>query len=93
MLAKRSINADKQARHEAGMKRRRLAQSFEQSSQQPASKGHHRKADHAASPSTEASHDPAPISHSPDNNGSKAQGQSRYEAVVPYRTKKGDRFS
>lgn len=92
-FAKRSINADKAARHEADMKRRRLSQTLEQNVQKPASKGHHRKADHAGSPSTEASHDPAPTNHPPDGNGSKAPGQSKYEAAIPYRAKKGDRFS
>lgn len=92
-FAKRSINADKAARHEADMKRRRLSESIENSAKRLSPKTHHRKADHAGSPSTEASHDPAPTDHLSDNGGSKAQGQSQYEAAVPYRAKRGDRFS
>ncbi|KAI4242896.1 MAG: hypothetical protein L6R40_003769 [Gallowayella cf. fulva] len=93
-FAKRSINAEKKARHEADMKRRRITQSINESSApKPAPKQRHRKADHAASPSTEASHDPAPISHSPDNGKTKPEEQSKFEATVPYRSRKGDRFS
>ncbi|KAL8757732.1 MAG: hypothetical protein Q9184_004127 [Pyrenodesmia sp. 2 TL-2023] len=92
-FAKRSINADKAARHEADMKRRRLSRPHEQNGPEVSSKGHQRKADHAGSPSTEASHDPAPTNHSSDNYNAKAQSQSKYEAAVPYRAKKGDRFS
>ncbi|KAL8929458.1 MAG: hypothetical protein Q9208_001127 [Pyrenodesmia sp. 3 TL-2023] len=92
-FAKRSINADKAARHEASMKRRGLSQPLEQNAPKASSKGHQRKADEAGSPSTEASHDPAPTNHSSDNYNAKAQSQSKYEAVVPYRAKKGDRFS
>lgn len=75
------------------MKRRVLSQPLEQNAPRVSAKGQQRKADHAASPSTEASHDPAPTNHSSDNSGAKASGQSKYEAAVPYRAKKGDRFS
>ncbi|KAL9594442.1 MAG: hypothetical protein Q9219_007035 [cf. Caloplaca sp. 3 TL-2023] len=92
-FAKRSINADKAARHEADMKRRRLSESFEYSAKKEPPKAHHREVDHAGSPSTEASHDPAPTNHSSDNGRSKAPEQSKYEAVVPYRARRGDRFS
>ena len=75
------------------MKRRRLSESLEFSAKKSAPKTHHRKADHAGSPSTEASHDPAPTGHLSNNGGLKAQDQSTYVAAVPYRAKKGDRFS
>ncbi|KAL8972755.1 MAG: hypothetical protein Q9183_000370 [Haloplaca sp. 2 TL-2023] len=92
-FAKRSINADKQARHEADMKRRRIAQSLDFSSSNPTPKEPRRKPDHAGSPSTEASHDPAPINHPPGNGKTKPSEQSKFEAAVPYRAKRGDRFS
>ncbi|KAL9121567.1 MAG: hypothetical protein Q9187_001871 [Circinaria calcarea] len=95
-FAKRSINADKRARHEAGMKRRRLIESLEHSgSTQPVHrrKELYRGADNASSPSTEASHDPAPTRHAPENAGQQANEKSKYEPSEPYRTKKGDRFS
>ncbi|KAL8636701.1 MAG: hypothetical protein Q9226_009221, partial [Calogaya cf. arnoldii] len=93
-FAKRSINADKQARHEADMKRRRMNQSISESSA-PTSvpKQRNRKVGHAGSPSTEASHDPAPIGHLPENGKTKPEEQSKFEAPVPYRSRKGDRFS
>ncbi|KAL8804192.1 MAG: hypothetical protein Q9182_002734 [Xanthomendoza sp. 2 TL-2023] len=92
-FAKRSINADKAARHEADMKRRRLSQSIDESSTpKPASKQRHRRSDHAASPSTEASHDPAPISHTSENGKTRLEEESKFEAPVPYRTRKGDRL-
>lgn len=91
--AKRSINADKQARHEEDMKRRQLAQSRASNTPEPTPKVRRRKADHAGSPSTEASHDPAPIHHTADNENTKAQEQSKFQATEPYRAKRGDRFS
>lgn len=93
-FAKRSVNAERKARHEADMKRRRLSDSLESSSRPSNHKGNHRRAaDNAGSPSTEASHDPAPTKHAPENDGPKAQEKSKYEASEPFRTKKGDRFS
>ena len=46
--------------------------------------------DHAANPSGEASHDPAPTGHALVGDGF---GKSKYEPQEPYRAKKGDRFS
>jgi len=96
-FAKRSINADRAARHEADMKKRRLQQSLEYSSKQasnqskqnpkPTTKG----SDHAGSPSAEASDDPAPTRHAPDEKG--GGKKSKYEASEVYRSKKGDRLS
>ena len=92
-FAKRSINADKRARHEADLERRRMIQSLDYDTKPPASKKHRGKSDHAGSPSTEASHDPAPISHESDSGIPKGSEKSKYEASIPYRAKKGDRFS
>ena len=89
-FAKQQINADKKARHEAEMKRRRLNASLEETSgPQPSHrKEHHKGRDHAGSPSGEASADPAPTSH----DGASVK-KSKYEPTEVYRTKKGDRFS
>lgn len=93
-FAKRSINADKKARHEADMKRRRLTESLELSSRASPPKEKRRKAiDHTSSPSTEASHDPAPTRHLLEGETQKAPEKPRYEASEPFRAKKGDRFS
>ena len=93
-FAKRSINADKKARHEAEMKRRRLTESFELNSKAPPPKEKHRKAaDPTSSPSTEASHDPASTRHLPKGEAQKTREKPKYEASEPFRARKGDRFS
>ena len=93
-FAKRSVNAERKARHETDMKRRRLSDSLEFSSRQSNHMGNHRRsADNAGSPNTEASHDLAPTKHALKNGGPKAQEKSKYEASEPFRAKRGDRFS
>lgn len=93
-FAKRSINADKKARHEADLKRRRLTESLELSSKSPSTKEKRRKAvDHTSSPSSEASHDPAPTRHEVEVEAQKAREKPKYEASEPFRARKGDRFS
>ncbi|KAL8631842.1 hypothetical protein Q9189_002422 [Teloschistes chrysophthalmus] len=57
------------------MRRRQLAQARASNPPEPTPKARRRKADHAGSPSTEASHDPAPIHHT-DNGNTKAQEQN-----------------
>lgn len=49
--------------------------------------------DDANKPSQEASHDPAPTRHAPEDELQKAREKSKYEAAEPYRSRKGDRFS
>ena len=96
VFAKRSINADKKARHEEELKRRRLKDSLdaEFSARPPRPKrGHTKPHDHAHSPSTEASHDPAPTEHPLENGGDNTRGERNYVATKPYRSRKGDRFS
>ncbi|MCJ1367431.1 hypothetical protein MMC16_006564 [Acarospora aff. strigata] len=75
------------------MRRRRLTESLEYSakSKPPPSSG--RGLDDAGSPSSEASHDPAPTRHAPENDGQRVKEKSKYEAGEPFRAKKGDRFS
>ena len=93
-FAKRSINADKKARHEADLKRRRLTESLELSSRAPPSKEKRRNAvDHTSSPSIEASHDPAPTGHVLESKTKKDLDKPKYEASEPFRARKGDRFS
>ena len=104
-FAKKSINADRQARFEADQKRREIAKSLEYSS--PAvvkAQSSSRRAngnpnggapppDHSGSPSREASIDPAATRHAPESESQRAIEKSKYEASQPYRSKKGDRFS
>ena len=96
-FAKRSINADKKARHEADMKRRHLTESLEYSAMvQPSyQKDHHKGTGQATSPSKEASasHDPALTAHTLDDTDPVIEEKSKFEPSKPYRAKKGDRFS
>jgi len=75
------------------MRRRRLTESLEYSAKSPKSTSHNRGFDVAGSPSSEASHDPAPTRHAPENDSQRVREKSKYEAGEPYRAKKGDRFS
>lgn len=51
------------------------------------------RSDSSGSPSQEASLDPAPTRHAPDNEGQRVREKSKYETAEPFRAKKGDRFS
>ena len=96
VFAKRSVNADKKARHEEELKRRRLKDALDAESyaKPPIHRqGHKKPLDHANSPSTEASNDPAPTEHSLGNGGHTAQEERNYVATKPYKSRKGDRFS
>lgn len=46
-----------------------------------------------ANPSVQASQDPAPTRHAPENEGQRVGEKSKYEASDVYRSRKGDRFS
>ena len=96
IFANRSVNADKKVRHEEELKRRRLKDALDAEfyAKPPSPKqGHKKPHDHANSPSTEASHDPAPTEHPLEIGGHKAQEERNYVATKPYKSKKGDRFS
>lgn len=93
-FAKRSVNAERKARHEAELKRRRLSESLEFSSRQPTNNDSYRRTDgHAGIPSSEVSLDPAPTMHAPEKDVKKPRERSKYEASEPFRARKGDRFS
>lgn len=51
------------------------------------------RTDTAGSPSQESSSDPAPTRHAPTTEGQRVIEKSKYEASVPFRSPKGDRFS
>ncbi|KAL6704514.1 hypothetical protein ACN47E_008143 [Coniothyrium glycines] len=46
-----------------------------------------------ASPSAQASLDPAPTRHAPEDEAQRVREKSKYEASDAYRSRKGDRFS
>ncbi|KAJ5346005.1 hypothetical protein N7452_004009 [Penicillium brevicompactum] len=50
-------------------------------------------ADDVASPSVEASHDPAPTRHEPLTEADRVLEKGKYEAAKPYRPPTGNRFS
>lgn len=72
-----------------------MAQSFEfvKTTPQIPKKKKKKALDSTVSPALEASHDPAPTQHVPENEGQNVGERSKYEASVPYKSKKGDRFS
>ncbi|KAJ9626000.1 hypothetical protein H2204_010299 [Knufia peltigerae] len=106
-FAKKSINADRAARFEAEQKKKAYQRRIEDSSYtpprsktktrtqaDPSSGTHNAKGlDHAGSPSSEISEDAAPVGHAPVDSEQRIREKSKYEAAVPYRSKKGDRFS
>ncbi|GES65731.1 hypothetical protein ATEIFO6365_0012012300 [Aspergillus terreus] len=49
-------------------------------------------ADDVASPSTEASHDPAPTRHEPETEAERVLEKGKYEAAQPFRPPKGNRL-
>lgn len=98
--AKKSVNADRAERQEQELKRRKLIYQMEERERLeklPPKKTRKAKvADHAGSPSGEASEDPAPTRHSPEAAGKDAPAaveKSKFEPSEPYRSKRGDRFS
>lgn len=50
-------------------------------------------ADDVASPSAEASHDPAPTRHEPMTENERVAEKGKYEAAAPFRPPRGNRFS
>ena len=49
-------------------------------------------ADDVASPSSEASHDPAPTRHEPETEAERVLEKSKYETAAPFRPPKGNRL-
>lgn len=105
-MAKKSINADRQARLEEARKKKQMIESLEYSNNVPnrpfsasamggtAENGTGTpRTDPSGSPSQEASGDPAPTRHAPATEGQRLVEKSKYESSVPYQSPKGDRFS
>lgn len=104
-FAKRSINADRQARLEDARKKKYMIDSLEHSNNVPTKNlsasamggtdgtATPARTDPSGSPSQEASGDPAPTRHAPATEGQRVVEKSKYESSAPYRSPKGDRFS
>ncbi|KUI71291.1 hypothetical protein VM1G_06935 [Cytospora mali] len=103
VVAKRSINADRQARLEDQRKKKDMIASLENSQNvhsQPVSSSNTAGnyvndglPPKEFSPSREMDFDPAPVKHRPVTEHERIYGKSKYEAAEPYKNKKGDRFS
>ncbi|OAA66956.1 hypothetical protein SPI_01532 [Niveomyces insectorum RCEF 264] len=96
VFAKRSINADRQERLNEQRRKRAAANAMEypnSNSFASASPNNAARSDLAGSPSQEASADPAPTRHAPATESQRVAEKSKYEANVPYKSPKGDRFS
>jgi hypothetical protein len=106
-FAKQSINADRQVRHEAELKRKRKAEALEYA---PAKSAPEPSGGSVAAPGQKLGSPNVgpPGEDNPRSAGQKAgsaareasgtewrsvYGKSKYEASEPYRTRKGDRFS
>ncbi|KAH9909875.1 hypothetical protein F4778DRAFT_22496 [Xylariomycetidae sp. FL2044] len=105
-FAKRSINADRAARHEETRRKKQMIDSLEYSNNVPNKPGSaatmggstngngtEPRTDTAGSPSQEASDDPAPTRHAPATEGQRVVEKSKYESSQPFKSPKGDRFS
>ncbi|ROW02776.1 hypothetical protein VSDG_01881 [Cytospora chrysosperma] len=100
VFAKKSINADRQARLEEQNKKRAMIASLEnasnassQAGKTPVNDGSPPNECVVASPGREMDTDPAPVRHQPLTEHERVYGRSKYEAAEPYKSKKGDRFS
>jgi len=97
-FAKRSINADRDARHTMDMERKaklqaqyredEMRQQFRGASKGPGGNG----GEGTANPSQE-SMDPAPTRHAPETEAQRVGEKSKFEASEVWRSKKGDRLS
>lgn len=109
-FAKQSINADRQARFEAEVKRKAQMKQMENehkrqaqlastptpgndTSKRASMARFQNASDDAASPSAEASHDPAPTRHEPLTEADRVLEKGKYETAQPYRPPSGNRFS
>ncbi|KAL2167156.1 hypothetical protein VTG60DRAFT_1646 [Thermothelomyces hinnuleus] len=107
-FAKKNINADRQSRLEEQRRKKAMIESLEYSENVPnrplssatmggsngsPANGGPARTDTAGSPSQESSSDPAPTRHAPATESQRVLEKSKYEASVPFRSPKGDRFS
>ncbi|KAJ5099649.1 hypothetical protein N7532_006650 [Penicillium argentinense] len=111
-FAKQSINADRQARFEAEMKRKAQLKAMENDHKRQAAMTaptpdstdgaslkranmtrFQNAADDVASPSAEASHDPAPTRHEPMTDDDRVLEKGKYETAQPFSPPRGNRFS
>lgn len=94
VVAKKSVNADRQKRWEEDQRKRQLNASYEAEYRKSlVSNGGAPRNDSSGSPSQEANLDPAPTRHAPESEGQRVREKSKYETSEPFISTKGDRFS
>ncbi|KAJ4424556.1 hypothetical protein N0V82_000686 [Gnomoniopsis sp. IMI 355080] len=104
IVAKRSINADRQARLEEQRKKKTYVDSLEYSRNVPSHPGSSSTMGAGAPKDTEPNMDPvgspgreqvepAPTRHAPTTEEGRVLEKSKYESSTPFRSRKGDRFS
>ncbi|KAF1833992.1 hypothetical protein BDW02DRAFT_569524 [Decorospora gaudefroyi] len=104
IFAKRSINADRATKAEQDRQKRIRIYELEHGIQNsgatttplnPTAKGIGRgqEMEGGGNPSMQASQDPAPTRHAPEDERQAVGEKSKYEASDVYRSRKGDRFS
>jgi hypothetical protein len=91
IFAKKEINADRQSKLEQYRQKQDAMRALEDA--EKAQTGGAPNYDSAGSPSQEATSDPAPTRHEPATAQQQVTEKSKYESSVPYRSRKGDRFS
>ncbi|KAJ5708938.1 hypothetical protein N7493_010272 [Penicillium malachiteum] len=95
-FAKQSINADRQSRFEAEMKRKAQMKAIEDDHrrrQTTPNSAVTSSDDTNLAPSVEASSDPAATRHEPLTENDRVLEKSKYEAAAPFRPPSGNRFS
>ncbi|CAM1507935.1 Fc.00g047830.m01.CDS01 [Cosmosporella sp. VM-42] len=93
-FAKQQINAERQAKVEAHRKKMQKIEELQYAHDMSANgNGSPARTDSAGSPSQEASSDPAPTRHAPATEAERVDEKSKFESNVPYKSRKGDRFS
>jgi hypothetical protein len=97
-FAKKSITADRAARHEVDVKRKARLAAMEVEDRRLQASSSQRSnitlgRDDVASPSAEAGQDPAPTRHEPETEREKMLEKSKYEAAETFRPPRGNRFS
>lgn len=104
IVAKRSINADRQARLEEQRKKKTIVESLEYGDNVPSHPGSSSTMGAGARKDVEPNTDPvgspgreqvepAPTRHAPTTEEGRVLEKSKYESTTPFRSKKGDRFS
>ncbi|KAF4120684.1 hypothetical protein GMORB2_2687 [Geosmithia morbida] len=96
VFAKREINADRQSKMAEQRRRKEEQQQRtmdEYNNRTGGTSATPARLDTAASPSQEGNHDPAPTRHEPATEEQRIEEKGKYESSVPYRSRKGDRFS